>query len=395
MRQKLTVRSVEAIQPTTRDQIVWDSELPGFGVKVTPKGRRSYFYYYRSKDGAQRRPAIGVHGPVRPEQARSIAREWAGEVLRGGDPSVERHKVKTAPTMSQLCEKYLDEHARVSKKAASAKNDAQMIRDHILPKLGKMKVASVCRNDVAAIHRTMKATPYAANRVLALLSKMFTLAELWQMRPEFTNPAKRVPRYRENSRQRYLGNEEIRKIWETLEEPVENGVSESAAGAIRLLLLTGCRLQEVLKLEWKNVDLANGRARLQDTKTGPKWVILNAQAAALLANQMASRKANHPFVFPGQKPEMPLVNLQKPWRLIRSKLNLDDVRLHDLRHTFASVAANQGASLPMIGKLLNHTQAATTAQYAHLDANPARSVSNMVGDFIVGHEKNVLQLRLN
>lgn len=380
MRKKLTVRTVEGLQPSTKDQIIWDTEVPGFGVKVTPTGRRSYFYYYRTRDGQQRRPIIGTHGSIRPEPARAMAREWAAEVVKGGDPSVDRHKSKVAPTVAQLCARYISEHARAAKKASSARNDEQMIRDYVLPKLGSLKVARAMRSDIQALHRGMKDTPYAANRVLALLSKMFSLAEVWGLRPEHTNPAQKVARYREQSRQRYLSTEEIRALWLRLADPAV--ISNSAAGAIKLLLLTGCRLQEVLQLRWSSVDLANSRAHLVDTKTGAKWIVLNSAAVELLQERVCNRADGEVYVFPGQKPGQALVNLQKPWRKVRSQLGLDDVRLHDLRHTFASIAANHGASLSVVGRLLNQTQQTTTALYTHLDANPLRLVSEGVGKVI-------------
>lgn len=379
MKVKLTVRTVEAIKPGPADLIVWDSEIAGFGCKVTPKGRRSYFLYYRTKEGQQRRPSIGLHGPVRPEAAREIARRWLGEVAQGKDPSKERSKDRTSPNVRHLCGRYMSEHAEVRKKDSSVRNDRRLIEAHILPALGAKKVASITREDIAKIHHALRKTPYEANRMLALLSKMFSLAERWSLRPDNSNPAKNIDRYREKKRERYLTSAEVAQLWKVLNsDAASSKVSQSAIAAIKLLILTGRRLNEILQLKWEWVDLEAKVLRLPDTKNGSLLVSLGEPAIEVL-NELKTAKADETFVISGKRKSAHLVNLQKPWRLVREMADLEDVRLHDLRHTFASVGAGMGMSLHMLGRLLGHTQEATTRRYAHLAQDPVRIAADAIG----------------
>lgn len=379
MKVKLTVRTVESITPGVADIIVWDSELAGFGCKVTPKGKRSYFLYYRTKEGQQRRPAIGAHGPLRPEAARDIARRWLADVAQGRDPSQSRTLDRAAPTVRELCSRYMTEHAETRKKESSISNDRRLIDAHILPALGAKKVASVTRAEVARMHHALRGTPYEANRMLALASKMFGLAERWGLRPDNSNPAKNIDRYREEKRERYLTSAEVARLWQVLNSDTAAAkVSTSAIAAIKLLMLTGRRLNEVLGLKWAWVDLDAKVLRLPDTKNGALMVSLGDAAVCVLA-ELKERELDETFVIAGQRKGAPLVNLQKPWRSLRAMADLNDVRIHDLRHTFASIGAGMGMSLHMLGRLLGHTQAATTSRYAHLAQDPVRTAADAIG----------------
>ena len=397
MKAKLTVRSVEAIVPQKRDVLMWDSDLAGFGVKVTPAGRRSYFLYYRTHQGQQRRPSIGLHGAIKPEAAREIAKRWLALVAQGKDPSQERQDSRAAPNMKELAERYLLEHADTRKKDSSAANDRRLIEKRIVPAIGAKKVAAISRTDIVALHHGLRKTPYEANRTLALLSKMFSLGERWGLRPDGSNPAKNIDRFKEEKRERYLSSEEIKRLWSVLvSEDAERLASSSALLAIKLLMLTGRRVNEVLKLEWSHVDLDKGLLRLPDTKSGSLTVAIGAGALRLLqeaydAAHSANRDENvvsistavegwrmPKYVIPGHVKGQPLVNIQKPWQKIRKTAALPDVRLHDLRHTYASVAAGLGMSLPLIGKLLGHKEQATTARYAHLSQDPIRVAAGAI-----------------
>lgn len=397
MKAKLTVRSVEAIVPQKRDVLMWDSDLAGFGVKVTPAGRRSYFLYYRTHQGQQRRPSIGLHGAIKPEAAREIAKRWLALVAQGKDPSQERQDSRAAPNMKELAERYLLEHADTRKKDSSAANDRRLIEKRIVPAIGAKKVAAISRTDIVALHHGLRKTPYEANRTLALLSKMFSLGERWGLRPDGSNPAKNIDRFKEEKRERYLSSEEIKRLWSVLvSEDAEGLASSSALLAIKLLMLTGRRVNEVLKLEWSHVDLDKGLLRLPDTKSGSLTVAIGAGALRLLqeaydAAHSANRDENvvsistavegwrmPKYVIPGHVKGQPLVNIQKPWQKIRKTAALPDVRLHDLRHTYASVAAGLGMSLPLIGKLLGHKEQATTARYAHLSQDPIRVAAGAI-----------------
>lgn len=391
MKAKITVRSVEATQPQARDVILWDSEVPGFGLKVTPRGRKSYFLYYRTQSGQQRRPTIGLHGAIKPEAARDIARRWLLEVTNGQDPSKDRTAGREAPTVKELASRYLEEHAEPRKKDSSIRNDRRLLAVHIVPSIGKTKVASVTRSDIAKLHHSLRTTPYEANRVLALCSKMFQLAERWGLRPDASNPARNIDRFREKARERYLSDAEMARLWEVLNSDEARGnVSADALLAFKLLILTGRRLGEILSLRWEWVDLEARTMTLPDTKTGVLSVPLAAVAVQLLEQHRTRSKPlpERGYVVRGQKKGAHLVNAQKPWRFVRKMAGLDDVRIHDLRHTYASRAVELGMSLPMIGKLLGHSQPATTARYAHLAQDPVRWAAASVEERILLSQKS-------
>jgi integrase len=248
----------------------------------------------------------------------------------------------------------------------------------INPALGRHRISDVLRADVGGFHHDLRDRPYQANSALGVLSKMMNVAEEWGLRPDGSNPCRHVKKYRELKRERYLTREELQRLGAVLDDDQTKEIeSPFAIAAIGMLVLTGARLNEILTLRWEYVDLENGVLRLPDSKTGAKLIYLNPTAMQLLRTM--PRMQDNPHVIAGEKPGAHLVELQKPWRRMRAKANLSDVRIHDLRHSFASVAAGTGMSLPMIGKLLGHTQASTTQRYAHLAADPVRAASNLIG----------------
>ncbi len=239
------------------------------------------------------------------------------------------------------------------------------------------------RADILKLHHSLRKVPYEANRTLALISKMMNLAEAWGLRPEGTNPCRHVKRYAEKKRERFLTGAELARLGAALSEAeVAQGASNSVIAAIRLLLVTGCRLNEILTLRWDYLDMEGQCLRLPETKTGAKVVQLSAPALEILSK--IERRDDNPHVIVGKRRGSHLVNAQKPWRHIRAQADLDDVRLHDLRHTFASIAAGLGEGLPMIGKLLGHTQAATTHRYAHLASDPVKQSAERIGAVVSG-----------
>lgn len=379
---KITKRFVEAIKPGDRDVVAWDGELRGFGLRVKPSGARSYIVQYRNRQGRSRRLTIGAHGRLTAEEARREARLLLAEVERGSDPAEDRVAARRAPTMAELCERYLSDHAETRKKPKSADQDRRMIERFILPALARRKVADVSRADAVKLHSSLRATPYQANRVLALLSKMMNLAERWGLRPDGSNPCRHVEKYRERKRERFLSADELGRLGEVLAE-AERTATElpSVVAAVRLLVLTGCRLSEILTSRWEHVDFEGACLRLPDSKTGGQVVQLSAPALEVLAGL---ERDGSPWVIRGARDGAHLVNLEKPWRRLRARAGLQNVRLHDLRHSFASVAAGLGEGLLMIGKLLGHTQAQTTHRYAHLAADPVKAATERVGATIAG-----------
>lgn len=375
MKAKITKRSVEGVVPGPAAVLLWDTDVRGFGCKVLPSGQRVYLlqYSHRNRD---RRVTIGRHGELTPEEARREAQRLRGRIAAGADPAQERATERAAPTLAELADRYLAEHAGPKKKPRSAEEDARNIKNHLLPALGHVRVGDLARADVARLHAAMKSTPVAANRTIALLSAMMSLAEEWGLRSEGTNPVRGIKRYPEQHRQRFLSEAELARLGEVLREAEAGGEHPSVVNAIRLLLFTGCRRDEILKLRWSEVDLDHGRLVLSDSKTGAKSVPLGEAAVRLLSG--LSRRDGNPFVLPGAKAGRHYVGLEKAWSKLRARAGLADLRLHDLRHSFASAGAGAGESLMMIGALLGHRSPTMTQRYAHLSDDPVRAAADRI-----------------
>lgn len=375
---KLTKRLVEAIEPEAKDLIIRDSELKGFIIKVTPKGKRVYMLYYRTKEGRERKPVIGVHGIIKCEQARDKAQHWLTIVNQGGDPSLDKQTERKNIILSELATRYLEQHAEPKKKPKSVRSDKISLRLYILPAIGKISVSALTVKDVTDLHHALRTKPITANRCIALLSKMLNLAEKWGIRADAGALCRHIEKYEEKKRDRFLGIEEITRLGQVLaEEEIAGRETPNILAAIRMLILTGCRLSEILTLRWEHVDFGNHCLRLPDSKTGAKVVYLAPAALEVLST--IERRDNNPHVIIGKKDGACLVNLQKPWGRLRKKAALENVRLHDLRHSFASMGAASGLSLPIIGALLGHTQASTTQRYAHLVGDPLKQAAGVIG----------------
>lgn len=359
--------------------VLWDDEVRGLGLRITPAGKKSFILLYRA-GSRQRQMTLGPYGVLTLQEARSKAQQALSlVVLHQRDPLAERQQTTTACTMKQLARRYIAEHAEPKKKAASAKTDQQMLRSYVLPKFGSRMVADISRRDMAALHHSLREKPYVANRVLALVSKMFNLAEQWGLRPDGSNPCRHVEKFKEKPRERYLSSEEMIRLTQALSRAEQSGIeSVHALAAVRLLILTGCRLREILHLRWRDVDFEHGRLHLPDSKTGAKTVFLASAAVAILSE--IPRTAGNPWVIEGRKPNTHLSNLHRPWNRLCQGADLSDVRIHDLRHSFAAVGAGLGLSLHMIGELLGHSQPRTTARYAHLAADPMHDAADQIGN---------------
>lgn len=380
---KITKRLVEAAEPRDKDYIICDDDLAGFAVRILPSGRRSYIAQYRIGN-RYRRMSLGAHGVLTPEKARRMAFKVLAAVKDGEDPAGERSRARKACTVKELAERFDEEHISVRLKPGTAREYRRNLRRFILPALGRLKVAEVTRADIAKFHHDLRHIPYQANRNLEVISKMFVLAEMWGMRPDGSNPRLHIKKYPEEKRERYLSQEELTSLGTVLSEAEQIGVEDIyAISAIRLLIFTGCRLNEIMSLKWTEVDLENSCLRLSDSKTGARVVHLGAPALDLLTN--LKRQPNNPWVICGKIPGTNRKEIQKFWQRIRHRAGIDDVRIHDLRHSFASNAVSQGMSLPMIGKLLGHTQVQTTARYAHLAADPVKAAADAISSNIAEH----------
>lgn len=400
-RERITKASVDALRPAGREFMVWDTDVPRLGVRVRPGGARVYVLRLRA-GGRQRWITIGHHGdPWTPETARDEADRIIGqaahvEALRetGAAPSSLRHPVeardhgKATPTLEAFAQRYLEEYARPHKRPTSAAADEANLRRAILPALGKLRLDAVTRADVTRFHLSRKDTPTNANRCLALLSHMLNTAEKWGERPDGSNPCRHVDRFEESKRERFLSGEEMARLGKALGVVEKAGkVTPYGLAAVRLLVFIGARASEVLGLTWAAVNLKAGTVRLTRSKTGAKTLFLNPPARAVLASLPG--EAGNPHVIVGGRigKALTLSGLEQVWQDVRKEAKLQDVRLHDLRHSFASVAVAGGASLPILGALLGHSQAQTTKRYAHLAADPLKAASSAVGRSIAAAMK--------
>tara|TARA_R110002096_G_scaffold436036_1_gene665726 strand:- start:1047 stop:2207 length:1161 start_codon:yes stop_codon:yes gene_type:complete len=375
---KIIKRLVDSLSPQDKDYFIWDSEVSGFGLRVFATGRKSYLIQYRVGNRT-RRMTIGAHGVLTPDEARKEARALLVDVAKGGNPSEEKRLYRHAPTVEALCERFMKDYVPYACKPSTQKEYRRNVDLFIIPALGKLKIKDVARADISKFHQSLKNTRYQANRALGVLSKIFNLAEEWGLRPDGSNPCRHVKKFKEEKRERYLSPNELSLLGKTLRKCEEESTeSPYVIAALRLLLLTGCRLGEIQTLKW---DYIQGNClRLPDSKTGAKKVYLGEAALDILTK--IEKVENNQYVIVGNKEGQHITDMQKPWRRIRTLANLEGVRMHDFRHTFASGAVSGGESLHMTGKLLGHSQPQTTARYAHLADDPVHSAAERVSGAI-------------
>jgi integrase len=380
-----------------------DSDLPGFGLDVGNSGVRTFFIRYRPKGtgrgGPRRYVKIGRYGIITPVEARNEARRILGRVAAGEDPAAEAAEARNAITVAELAQRFLEDEIAPKRARGTLRQYKQYLK-HALPEIGRMKAEAVTRAVVAKLHvKIGKSHPVTANRTLTMLSTMFAFGAARGLLPgDAANPASRIEKFRESGRERFLTAEEFERLGAALREAETVGVpwqvdenspnvkhvpkerrftvvSPFATAAIRLLIFTGCRLREILDLEWRFADFERGLLNLPTSKTGKKSVTLNAPALEILV----ALPRLGAYVIPGDNPARPRADLKRPWDVICRRAGLEGLRLHDLRHSFASVGAGAGLGLPVIGKLLGHASPATTSRYAHLDADPVRKATNAIG----------------
>lgn len=418
---RISKRTVDALTcPAGKDrEFLWDDDLAGFGVAAFPSGTKAYVVQYR-KDGRSRRSRIGLHGRLTPEEARSQAKMLLGLVEGGSDPIADRKAARGVPTLREVADDFMHLHIEAKRKGSTGAEYARLLKSFILPALGSRRMVDISRADVAKMHSFIsRETPHTANRALAVLSSIWSWAGKREIVSFADNPAKGIERNREEGRERYLTGEELARLGDALREAESVGLpyevdrtlpnSKHAAkdgtrrkldpvavSAIRLLILTGARLREILHARWAEVDFERGMIFLPDSKTGKKPIYLSAAALEVLAS--IPKVKGNAYVISGEKAGAPRTDLNRPWRAIRKAAGLDNVRLHDLRHSFASVGAGASLGLPVIGRLLGHTQPSTTARYAHLDADPMRRAVDTIGNTIAaamaeGKSSNILPMK--
>ena len=362
-----------------KDTVFWDRELTGFGVRVYPTGSKVYIAQARGPEGPKR-VAVGRHGVIGAEQARQRAALIIARIKAGEEAVPEPMKPTGGPTVVEVAARYLTEYVEVHCKPSTAAATRSVLDKHIVPALGKLPLAAVERAQVAELHQRLYETPAVANMAVRILSAMYKLACEWGIVPEgLSNPCRSIMKYPEHKRERFLTDEEFIRLGRGVLDEVEagGGASAPAVAAIRLLTLTGCRRNEILSLRWEDVALDENELKLPDTKTGARAVPLPPPAVELLAG--LPREPGNPWVIPGRKPGTRLQNLDDAWRAVRARAGLEGVRIHDLRHSYASRALALGESpFTMIGRLLGHRQIETTARYAHLARDSAQEAAERV-----------------
>lgn len=373
---RLTKRLVDHAAPKPGDYFLWD-DLAGFGCRIWPSGKKTYLVQYRV-NGRTRRATLGAHGVFTVDQARALAQQWLAAVARGEDPAQARQARRQALTVGELVARYQAEYLpRLRPSTQRVYQTA--FATHILPAFGTRPLPQLTRADILSLHAQLRTTPNAANRVLRLLASLLRLADDWGLLADGRQLCRGIKGYRERQRERVLTGEELARLGEVLRTyQVVHRTAPAVVAALRLLLFTGARVQEVLTLRWAMLDLARGTARLPDSKTGAKTVHLSAAAVEVLTQ--LPRTEGHPYVLPGRKPGEPLHDITATWQTIQRHAGLDGVRLHDLRHTFASWAVSGGASLYITQRLLGHSTPAMTQRYAHLAPDPLREAADTVGE---------------
>jgi len=424
---KLTARTIDSLPAVDKPTIFFDADLKGFGVRVMPRsnrserGSRTWIVEYRPGAGgrsvSKRRLSLGSVAVLEAGEARTLAKDVLAQVRLGQDPAASRSEIRNSATVAELVTRYQQETG-AGRKSGTKRLYQGYWRLHLLPEIGSMKARDVKRTDITRLHRKVGAThETTANRSVRLLAQFYRWAGEAGAVPEGFNPAKGVDRYRESARERYLSVNELERLGaaileaETIGIPWEDKpgkvrskhapkkpenrrtrISPHAAAAIRLLLFTGARLREILHLRWSEVDLQRGLLLLPDSKTGRKVIVLGSAALQVIADLDKSSD----FVIAGQKPkpkpgemghnlppdDKPRSDLNRPWALISKRAGLKGVRLHDLRHTFASYGASGGLGLPLIGGLLGHADSRTTARYAHLASDPLKRANEVISGAI-------------
>ncbi len=387
---RLTKRVIEDLPARASRYTVWDADMKGFGVRVSSIGRKAFVVRYRTVGGADRLMVLGALGVFTPDEARERARLMLAEAAKGGDPQDVKMGHRREMTVADLCELYMAEGTAL-KKPSTLQIDRIRIDRHIKPRIGRMKLSDVKRADIQRLMIDIgagktrdDATPHtrggkhAAARTVGLLGGIFTFAMDRDLID--VHPTRGVKRYRDNRRERYLSPKEMARLGDVLNQMERDGGDPRHINIIRLLLLTGARKNEIAHLRWSEVDLERGLLRLKDSKTGPKSIRLGAPAVRLFAGLLENESA---YVFPDRRnPKRPVANLDWAWVTIRARAGMEDVRIHDLRHSFASAGLAGGEGLPLIGKLLGHSHISTTSRYAHLADDPLKAAADRISELV-------------
>jgi integrase len=398
---KPTKRSVDAAPPKPRRYVLWDEELKGFGLRVQKSGVKSFVLRYRPGGGRKapiRQIVLGRYGVLTVDEARKLAKQNLGQVVEGSDPAQRRHSQRKQMTIAELCDLYFAE-GTATKKASTLKIDEGRIKRHIKPMLGNVQIGALRKVDVEKFMRdiadgktagTIKTKPRGkalvrggkgtATKCVSLLGAMYTFALEREL--VLFSPVRGVKKFPDNKNQNYLSLDDLKRLGDVLTHIRDEGGSPTGVACLWLLALCGARKGEVVGLKWKEVDFDNSCLCLEDSKTGAKIIPLGHAAIELLAEQ--SRLQDVPWVFPSDRAagETHYQGIEKIWKKVRQKLDMPQLRIHDLRHSFAAVGATHGQSLPIIGAILGHREVSTTQRYAHLADMPVKKATDDITKLI-------------
>ena len=408
---RISKRSIAALvckQGQARS-FLWDDAIAGFGAMALPSGTISYIVQYRC-GGRSRRFSIGTHGRLTPDEARKEAQKLLGLVAAGSDPAETRKATRETATFADVADRFMRLSAPKKCKPRTIIEYQRWIDKRLLPAFGARPMASIRKGDITKLHDSLSHAPIEANRVVSLFRTIWNWAERRGEPVGDKNPVIGLEKYKETARERYLTNDELARLGAALQAAETKGlpydidetkakakhaakpasrltqIDPFAVAAIRLLLLTGARKREILDAKWSEFDPQRGALDLADSKTGKKTIYLSSAALTVIAS--LPRIKDNPYIIPGALPGKPRADLNKPWAAVTKAAGLTGMRLHDLRHSFASFGAGERLGLPIIGKLLGHTQASTTQRYAHLDADPLKRAVDTIGATIEARINN-------
>jgi len=379
---KITKSAVDAAQPQAQPVELRDTLVPGFLCKITPAGRKVFMLQYRTNAGERRKPALGLYGELTVEQARSLAQNWLAEVRRGGDPGGDKALARQAPTVKELCTKFMEDYSKQRNKPSTQLGYQSVIDRNIIPILGRMKVQDVKRPDVAAMMKKMAHKPADANRAFSVMRKMFNLAEVWGHRTDGTNPCRHVPMFPAGKSTHLISDEEMGKLFRHLDrleaDELESGVIPLA---IRLQFEFAARRSEIVLLEWTWVDLEQRRVVWPDSKTGGMSKPISEEAYRLLST--APRPDGSLYVLPS--PRNPMKHLTtgeyyNGWSRALKAAGVTHVGTHGIRHRSATDIANSGIPVKVGMMLTAHKTVAMFMRYVHTEDGPVRQAAELVAN---------------
>lgn len=381
-RVKLTKSIVAGAQPGEIDIELRDTLVPGFICKVTPTGRKVFMLQYRTNSGKRRKPSLGLFGELTVEQARALAQDWLAEVRRGNDPSGQKARERQAPTVKELCKRFMEDHSIPHNKPLTQVKNQYHIDKYLLPALGTLKVHEVDRADILALMKSLEKTPTQANRILACVRKMFNLAELWGYRPDGTNPCRHVTKFPEKGKTRLLTDKEMIQLFRQLEKAeTEELEHPSPILGIRLQFAFAARMSEILALQWEWVDLSNRRVVWPDSKTGDMSKPISSEAYQLLS--AAAVHSNSPYDCPSlDNPNRPLSQhtYYDTWRRILKRASIPLIGTHGIRHRAATDIANSGVPIKVGMALTAHKTVTMFMRYVHVEDDPVREAAELVAN---------------